>query len=64
MLLLAAFTTSPSVRAHGDSGDVWVTRQSTEHLFMVPNSEGSSLETFVVYGTMAPNDRNTDEDML
>lgn len=35
MLLLAAFSTSPSVRAHGDSGEVWVTSQGTDRLFIV-----------------------------
>jgi hypothetical protein len=43
MLLLAAFTTSPTVRAHGDSGDVWVTRQSTDHLFMVAEQRGVAV---------------------
>ena len=32
---LAAFSTSPSVPAHGDSGEVWVTSQGTDRLFIV-----------------------------
>src|SRR5437867_9539508 len=35
MLLFAAFSTAPIVRAHGDSGEVWVTSQGTHRLFII-----------------------------
>jgi len=35
MMVLAAFGTSPGVRAHGDSGEVWVASQGTDRLFIV-----------------------------
>jgi hypothetical protein len=49
MLLLAASSTSPSVRAQSDSGEVWVTSQGTDRLFIV-HGQGSSIETIPVPG--------------
>ncbi len=49
MLLLAVFSTSPGVRAHGDSGELWVTSQGTDRLFIV-HGQGSAIETVPVPG--------------
>jgi SAM-dependent methyltransferase len=49
LLLLAAFGTSPMVRAQGESGELWVTSQGTERLFIV-HGQGSSIETVPVPG--------------
>lgn len=49
ILLVAVFSTSPSVRAHDDSGEVWVTSQGTDRLFIV-HGQGSSIETILVPG--------------
>jgi DNA-binding beta-propeller fold protein YncE len=49
MLLLAMFSTSPRVRAHGDSGELWVTSQGTDRLFIV-HGQGSAIETVPVPG--------------
>jgi DNA-binding beta-propeller fold protein YncE len=49
LLLLAAFSTSPMVRAQGDSGELWVTSQGTDRLFIV-HGQGSSIETVPVPG--------------
>ena len=49
MLLLAVFSTSSGVRAHGDSGELWVTSQGTDRLFIV-HGQGSAIETVPVPG--------------
>ncbi|MGQ0733385.1 MAG: YncE family protein [Acidobacteriota bacterium] len=49
MLLLAVFSTSPRVRAHGGAGELWVTSQGTDRLFIV-HGQGSSIETIPVPG--------------
>jgi DNA-binding beta-propeller fold protein YncE len=49
MFLLATFSTSPMVRAQGDSGELWVTSQGTDRLFIV-HGQGSSVETVPVPG--------------
>jgi hypothetical protein len=49
LLLLAVFSTSPRVRANGDSGELWVTSQGTDRLFIV-HGQGSSIETIPVPG--------------
>jgi len=49
LLFLAVFSTSPRVRANGDSGELWVTSQGTDRLFIV-RGQGSSIETIPVPG--------------
>jgi hypothetical protein len=49
LLLLAAFGTSPMVRAQGESGELWVTSQGTDRLFIV-HGQGSWIETVPVPG--------------
>ena len=49
LLLLAVFSTSPRVGANGDSGELWVTSQGTDRLFIV-HGQGSSIETIPVPG--------------
>lgn len=49
LLFLAAFSASPMVRAQGGSGELWVTSQGTDRLFIV-DGQGSSIETVPVPG--------------
>jgi hypothetical protein len=48
-LLLAAFSMSAMARAQGDPGELWVTSQGTDRLFIV-HGEGSSIETVPLPG--------------
>jgi DNA-binding beta-propeller fold protein YncE len=49
LVFLAVFSTSPRVRANSDSGELWVTSQGTDRLFIV-HGQGSSIETIPVPG--------------
>src|SRR5918999_475587 len=49
-LLLIGFSVSAMVQAQGDSGEVWVTSQGTDRLFIV-HGQGSSVETIPLPGS-------------
>jgi DNA-binding beta-propeller fold protein YncE len=49
ILVLAVLCTSPRVRADGDSGELWVTSQGTDRLFIV-HGQGTAIETVPVPG--------------
>jgi DNA-binding beta-propeller fold protein YncE len=48
-LLVAVFSSSPILRAQGDSGELWVTSQGTDRLCIL-DGQGSSIETVLMPG--------------
>ena len=49
IVVLALMSTTPRARANGDAGELWVTSQGTDRLFIV-HGHGSAIETLPVPG--------------